>query len=97
MTPKYLKRTDRSLGPRLGQWPPGAAGYRPEYTKEPGTKLRRETETVNLLVVLIVSLDIGQKALARGLLGSLAEGVLVSPWKGIEMSFDRRLQSAAMA
>jgi hypothetical protein len=45
---------------------------------------------------LIVGLDIGQKALARDLLGSLAEGVLVSPRKGIEMSFDRQSQSTAM-
>jgi len=38
--------------------------------------------------------DIGHKALSRDLLGSLAEGVLVSLWKGIEMSFDRQLQAA---
>ena len=38
--------------------------------------------------------DIGHKALARGLLGCLAEGVLISLWKGIEMSFDRQLQAA---
>jgi hypothetical protein len=61
------------------------------------TKLWREAETVNLFVVLIVGLDIVQKALACDLLGSVAEGVLVSIWKGIEMLFDRQLQSAAMA
>jgi hypothetical protein len=38
-------------------------------------------------VVLIVGLGIGKKALIRDLLGSLAEGVLVSLRKGIEMSF----------
>jgi hypothetical protein len=47
-----------------------------------------------MFVVLIVGLDIGQKALARDLLGCPAEGVLFSLWKGIEMSFDRQLQSA---
>jgi len=36
-------------------------------------------------VVLIVGLDIGQKALARDLLENVAEGVLVSLWKGTEM------------
>ena len=48
-------------------------------------------------MVLIVGLDIVQKALACDLLGSVAEGVLVRIWKGIEMLFDRQLQSAAMA
>jgi len=41
-------------------------------------------------VVLIVGLDIGQKALARDLLGSVAEGVLVSLWKGTEMLLKER-------
>jgi hypothetical protein len=43
-------------------------------------------------VILIAGFDIGQNA--RGLLGCLAEGVLISLWKGIEMSFDPQLQSA---
>jgi len=45
-------------------------------------------------VILIGILDIGHKALARDLLGCLVEGVLISLWKGIEMSFDRQLKSA---
>jgi hypothetical protein len=45
-------------------------------------------------VILIVGLDLGQKAFIRDLLGSLAEVFLVSFWKGIEMSFYRQLQSA---
>jgi hypothetical protein len=52
-------------------------------------ELRREAETMTRTVVLIVGLDIGHKALARDLLGCLAEGVLTSPWEGIERSFDR--------
>jgi hypothetical protein len=44
---------------------------------------------LHLLVILIVGFDIRYKAPARDLLGYLAEGILISLWKGIEMSFNR--------
>jgi hypothetical protein len=55
-------------------------------------ELQREAK-LHLLVILIVGFDIRYKAPARDLLGCLAEGIIISLWKGIEMSFDRRLQS----
>jgi hypothetical protein len=44
--------------------------------------------------VILVGLDIGHKALARDPPGCLAEDVLISLWKGIEMSFGRQLENA---
>jgi len=48
-------------------------------------ELQREVKTVTS------ACDIGHKALSRDLLGCLTEGVLISLWKDIEMSFDGRL------
>jgi hypothetical protein len=50
-------------------------------------ELQREAK-LHLLVILIVGFDIGYKAPARDLLGCPAEGILISLWKGIEMSFN---------
>jgi len=57
-------------------------------------ELQREAKTVTPACDPHRRFDIGHKALARDLLECLAEGVLISLWKGIEMSFDRQLQAA---